>query len=150
MDVEFKKVVSWFQICFHKICEKYDLRVEPTKYDRLALVGDRYALEFSFHLGDTYVEYIRRNERGNLESWDLDMHLRCAGKDLDVEKVFCEETVYDVWKNAVFWYSRVLDQGFEELLSGGTEWMSEYLGKWYAEVRDRRLSIVEELWGRLL
>ena len=148
MDVEFKKVVSWFQICFHKICEKYDLRVEPTKYDRLALVGDRYALEFSFHLGDTYVEYIRRNERGNLESWDLDMHLRCAGKDLDVEKVFCEETVYDVWKNAVFWYSRVLDQGFEELLSGGTEWMSEC--KWYAEVRDRRLSIVEELWGRLL
>ena len=132
---------TWCRICFDKICREYALKFEMLRENEFVLIGKQFLISFCWFRDERGVYYIRRNEQGELERWNLEMHVRFAGKKVKPQKIFAGETGLEIRKNDIFSYAKTMEHCFGEMLSGGTAWMEEYMKKWYAEVDCRLFGI---------
>lgn len=121
--MEFEKIVI---STFERIIKKYNLQATLVSPNEMILFSDKYILSFLFHSAELDMVYIEKKANGELYQYNIDSFIAYSISEEDRLQVKEKLKSNSKIEKELELLACTLENKWDELLSGGTEWISEY------------------------
>lgn len=134
---------------FIRIIERYNMQVSIICENEVILFTDKYILSFLYHSAEFEMIYIEKRETGELFQYNIDSFISCSISEEDRKHI--KERLKNSTKTEreLEMLAYTLENKWDNLLSGGTEWMKIYQNYMlYVPARDVTSVIEKRYMGR--
>lgn len=134
---------------FIRIIERYNMQVSIICENEVILFTDKYILSFLYHSAELEMIYIEKRETGELFQYNIDSFI--SGSISEEDRKHIKERLKNSTKTEreLEMLAYTLENKWDNLLSGGTEWMKIYQNYMlYVPARDVTSVIEKRYMGR--
>lgn len=134
---------------FIRIIERYNMQVSIICENEVILFTDKYILSFLYHSAELEMIYFEKRETGVLFQYNIDSFISCSISEEDRKHI--KERLKNSTKTEreLEMLAYTLENKWDNLLSGGTEWMEIYQNYMlYVPARDVTSVIEKRYMGR--
>lgn len=121
--MELEKMVIYI---FERIIEKYNLQSSIISENEVVLFSDKYILSFLCHSGELEMVYVEKKENGELYQYNIDSFIAYSISEQDRMQIKERLKQGSKMEIELELLACTLEKKWDNLLSGGKEWIKEY------------------------
>lgn len=115
-----------FEDKFENIIANYNLQFIKYSNDMIYLVGKGFILMITIHFDNMYVEYIIRDNNGDMISYNVSSYIVSKFDEMDRKDIVQPQNVEETLVAIITIWSRGLPRHCCNILNGEKDWLEDY------------------------